>query len=112
MSKFYQTVIPAEPGTYTLSEERGTGRLRKDFRVIAWAIERFHDRGFDYSGCTITSPVVAGDSAGEDWYVLMPDGRVEGDAVNYDSLAEANEPGACAERCRHREARERVQKQV
>lgn len=103
--KFSQFVIPAEPGTFALCQDDETGSLIKCVRVIAWAIERFHDRGYDESACTIASAITAhGHLDGAD-FILTPDGSVEGLSDCYVSLDEANAPDQCAKRVRREEKR-------
>lgn len=104
MSKFYQTVIPAEPGTHTLFVDED-GSLRKGDRVIGWAIERFHDRGYGESACTIATTITAHGDTDDSGFVLMPDGRVEGPWDAWVCLDEANAPDKCAERVRREEKR-------
>lgn len=103
--KFSQFVIPAEPGTFALYQDHGGGYLMQGGRVIAWAIERFHDNGYDESACTIVSAITAhGHLDGAD-FILMPDGSVEGRSDCYFSLEHANAPDQCVERVRREEKR-------
>lgn len=93
-SKFYQAILPAEPGTATLFvEDDQTGRLAIGERVLAWAIERCPARG------TTVRPITAtGEFAAE--FLLAPDGRVQGASGVFPDLDAANAPAECAWRVR------------
>lgn len=90
-SKFYQAVLPAEPGTLTLyQEDDTTGRLAKGERVLAWAVERCPARG------TTVRPITASGELAAAEFLLTPDGRVEGASGTFDDLEQANAPDQCA----------------
>ena len=98
MTNFHQTVIPAEPCTFTLYADPETGRLSMGSRVIAWVIIHYVDSDSDDPVSTISVPVPIFGDEGFSGYLLLPDGSVEFGTYRYRDLDEANEPGLCAER--------------